>query len=167
MFHTVTPAGAEAKNAIRKTVLKPAFVCQRSRPLHLRLNWQKSAVQFALHGLCGKINMECKVQYKETGMESWPDIKSCTWVKVEQMSPVGHIRAIGESFVFQSAIVNSQFQFNGPDIKELPQESAWSPIVTVYPRRRRNSVIDSVYSIQIAYESRRDGSVAWTEARGL
>lgn len=72
-------------------------------------------------------------------MESWPDIK------VEQMSPVGHIRAIGESFVLQSAIINSQFQFNGPDIKELPQESAWSPIVTVYPLRRRNSAIDSVY----------------------
>lgn len=56
-------------------------------------------------------------------MESWLDIKSCTQVKVEQMCPLGHIRAIGESFVLQSAIVNSQFQFNGPDIKELPQES--------------------------------------------
>lgn len=82
------------------------------------------------------------------------------------MSPVGHIRAIGESCVLQSAIINSQFQFNGPDIKELPQESVWSPIVTVCPLRRRNSAIESVYSIQIASESRRDGSVAGTEARG-
>lgn len=56
-------------------------------------------------------------------MEIWHDIKSCTPVKVEQMFPLGRIRATGESSVLQSAIVNSQFQCNGPDRKELPEEN--------------------------------------------